>query len=245
MMSCENLLNRMGYECHEADGKTIIVDTPFAFADGESIGFYLRDDRDVTVIHDNADTLAHLRGVGMNLTSRLQWKGIRNIVAAFGFELEDSGIISGRMSRDREAELIKNYISALLAISDLEREYLGLSEEQSQYVQEVEFYLRASKPNAVFESAPFVHGHSGKNYRFHFSFDGWLVDAARPNGNRTGAILRKSLDVKNAADHQIMVVMDDREEPDRAKSETDILSTTVSVLQFTALARRSSGSTAN
>jgi hypothetical protein len=241
-MSCQDLLARMGYECHEVDGKTIVVDTPFSFPDGESIGFYLRDDRDMAVVHDNADTLAHLRGIGMDLSTRARWRGISNIVAAFGFKLNESGIITGSIRKTREPELIANYITALLAVIDLAREHLGLSEEQLQYVQEVEFYLKASKPNTPLEPSPVVQGHSGKVHRFHFEFDGWLIDAARPHGNRTGSILRKSADVKNSVDRQILVVMDDREDAERSKAETDILSTMVSVLQFTALVNRSSGS---
>lgn len=229
----------MGYECHEVDEKTIVVDTPFSFPDGEPIGFYLREDPNLAVLHDNADTLAHLRGIGIDLSSRVRWKGIRNIVAAFGFELRENGIITGSISRDREPELITNYLSALLAVTDLEREHLGLTEEQTQYVDEVEFYLKASNRNAPFEPSPVVQGHSGKHHRFHFDFDGWLVDAAKPHGTRTGSILRKSADVKNVADRKILIVMDDREDQDRAKAETDILSTMVSVLQFTDLVKRS------
>lgn len=243
-MSCQELLTRMGYSCREVEGRTIAVDTPFAFPDGELIGFYMRDDKDNRVIlHDNADTLAHLLGVGIDLPNRMgDWRSIKNIVENCGLELKDSGIITGTCAREQQPRLITSYISAALAISDFEREHFGLTEEQSEYIKEVEFYLKAWKPNAPFAHAPAVKGHSGKNYRFHFDFDGMLVEAARPHGTRTGSILRKSVDVRNVSERKIMVVMDDREDQERAKQETDILTNMVSVLQFTALVRNSEGS---
>ena len=80
-------------------------------------------------------------------------------------------------------------------------------------------------------------GHSGREHEFHFEFDGSLVDAAKPRGQSTGAILRKTADVNNAGNEKrVLVVIDDRIDDDKAKTETDILSTMVSVVSFTTLA---------
>lgn len=129
-MRCDELLSRLGYECHEAGSDTLVVDTPFSFPGGEPIGFYLRETADFVTVHDNADTLAHLEGIGIDLSSRVRWRGIKNTVAAFGFDLEDSGIITATSSKGLEYRLVSNYIGALLAISDIEREHMGLTEEQ-------------------------------------------------------------------------------------------------------------------
>lgn len=241
-MSCEGLINRLGYSCREVGEKIIAVETPFSFADGEPINFYIDDSKELVTLHDNADTLAHLMGMGWDITDRRGWKGIKNIVSAFGLELQDDGAIVGKNNRNLEFDLIAKYISAMLAVVDWEREYLGLTEEQIQYVQEVEMCLRASNREAEIILLPCVEGHSGKTHTFHFDFDGMFVDAAKPRGVRTGAILRKAADVINTGNQKkILVVMDDREDVERAKAETDILSTMVSVLQFTVLADQSRG----
>ena len=101
-------------------------------------------------------------------------------------------------------------------------------------------FLRASNPTALIVHRPVVMGHSGREHEFHFEFDGALVDAAKPRGQSTGAILRKAADVNNAGNEKrILVVIDDRIDDDKAKTETDILSTMVSVVPFTTLARQS------
>jgi len=242
-MSCEGLIQRLGYECREVGVGVIAVATPFTFPDGEPIQFFLDENDGRLVVHDNADTLAHLMGMGWDLSDRKKWKSIKNMVAAFGFDLIDSGIIVGRDVKALEQGFIARYISAMLAVVDMEREYLGLSDEQIAFVEEVELYLKASKPALELVRRPSVTGHSGRVHEFHFEFDGALIDAAKPRGQSTGAILRKAADVNNAGNEKkILVVMDDRHDEERSKAEIDILSTMVSVLPFTTLIAQSSGS---
>jgi hypothetical protein len=241
-MSCSGLLERLGFDCIEVDHRTIAVGTPFAFADGEPIGFYLVEADDRITISDNADTLMHLAGIGLDLSDRRRWSSLRRITESFGIELTDRGEITAVGSKQTEHALISGYLGAMLAIADYEREVIGISQELSEYITEVEMYLKASKPEEPLLLGPAVQGHSGRTHTFHFDFDGKLIDAARPHGARTGAILRKAADIKNAGyPREIVVVMDDREDTDRAKIETDILSTMVSVLPFTRLVSQSSG----
>ena len=240
-MTCAGLAERLGYECRRVGDSTIHVSTPFTFADGEPISFYIEDHgRDITVF-DNADTLIHLSGIGWDISDRKKWKGIRQIYSSFGLDLNDAGIVIGKDQKSGEESLITRYICAAMAVADLEREYLGLTDEQAIYIQEVEDQLMAWKPGVALLRYPMVQGHSGRDHSFHFDFDNALIDAARPHGARTGSILRKSADVMNSGNPKsILVVMDDREDSDRARAETDILSTMVSVIAFTVLARQAS-----
>lgn len=244
-MNCAGLLERLGYECRViAGGDAIVVATPFLFADGEPICFYLEETRETIHITDNADTLMHLAGIGWDIRKKRTWTSVRQAASDFGLQLLDTGEIIGKSTKENQQTIITGYISALLAIVDLEREFLGLTEEQSQYIAEVEMYLRAWKPNAPFNLLPALEGHSGRSHKFHFEFDGALVEAARPHGARTGSIVRKALDIRNIGDkHNILVIMDDRDDPERAKAETDILTTLVSVMPFSQLVQQAGGNT--
>lgn len=241
-MSCEGLMKRLGFDCRIVGEKTVAVGTPFAFADGEPIHFYIDEEEDLISLSDNADTIFHLGSIGMDVSDKRTWKGVKQIVSIFGFELHDSGEIVGKIHQSAEQTLITKYISAMLAVADLEREYLGVPEEEETYVQEVEMYLKAWKPNVECSRYASATGHSGRLHRFDFGFDDKLIDAAKPHSNRTGSILRKAIDIKNGGiETEIMVIMDDREDTERANIEMDILSATVSVLPFTRLAGLSSG----
>lgn len=239
MATCEGLIKRVGFECRVLSDQTLSISTPFTFVDGEPISFYLDDTGASVRISDNSDTLAHLAAIGYDISDRKKWRGIKQTVETFGFSMLETGEIVGTDAKQMEDSLITRYISAMLAVADYEREYLGLPEELEQFIQEVEMYLRAWKPQARLDHSPVVIGHSGRSHLFHFEFDKQLMDAARPHGIRTGAILRKSADVINAGDkRKIVVVMDDREDVELAKIESDILSTMVSVFPFTRLARQ-------
>jgi hypothetical protein len=237
-MKCEGFIRRLGLNCREVGDGTIAIETPFTFCDGEPIGFYLRERNESIFVSDNADTLTHLLAVGMDLSDRRKWKGLRESIAPFGFSLQETGEITGEASKASGHSLFSKYIGAMLVVADYEREYLGLSEEQDQYIKEVEMYLREWKPRSEIETYVMAQGHSGRFHRFHFEQDNTLIDAARPQHNRTGAILRKAADVINTGTNKkIMVVMDDREDLERAKVETDILSTMVSVMSFSTLSK--------
>lgn len=237
MATCEGLMNRLGFDCYVVSAQTIGVSTPFTFSDGEPIGFYLDETATIVRVSDNADTLAHFATIGFDISDRKRWRGIKQTVEAFGLQLLDTGEIVGSGPSANEQDLVTRYMGAMLAVVDWEREYLGLSEELEGFIQEVELYLRAWKPNAELNHYPSVAGHSGRLHTFHFEFERQLMDAARPHGIRTGSILRKAADVINTGDkRKIVVVMDDRQDVERAKVETDILSTMVSVLPFTRLA---------
>jgi hypothetical protein len=241
-VNCDGLIQRLGYECRSVGEDAISVTTPFLFADGEPICFYLEERKNSIDITDNADTLTHLAGIGWDISKKRTWTSIRNAVSEFGLQLLNSGEIVGNCVKEEQQTIITSYIGALLSVVDLEKEFLGLSEEQSQYIAEVEMYLRRWKPNATFNLLPTLKGHSGRPHSFHFEFDGSLVEAARPHGTRTGAILRKALDIRNVGDkHKVLVVMDDREDPDRAKAETDILTTVASVMSFSRLVEQAGG----
>lgn len=241
-MACEDLLKRMGFGCEQRQGGFYVVETPMSFPDGEAINFYLREHESAVLLSDNADTLFHLRNVGMDVSDRKRWRGVRQIVSAFGMNLDERGEITGEAAPIGTQNLVSRYIGAMLAISDMEREFLGISEELANFINEVELHLRAWKPKEELTHRPAVVGHSGRTHYFHFRQAGDLIDAARPNSIRTGSILRKAADIQNTkAPLKIMVVMDDRDYPEKAAAETDILSTLVSVLPFSRLARNLSG----
>src|SRR5690242_4051559 len=133
-MSCEGLLERLGYECRVMGDRLIAVDTPFLFADGEPISFYLDENVNAVVVSDNANTLAHLASIGFDITDRRGWKSVGNIVSSFGFDLLDSGEIVGKGIIGQEQELVTRYISAMLAVVDWECDYLAASSEVNEYL---------------------------------------------------------------------------------------------------------------
>lgn len=241
-MNCQQLFNSIGFRCLDRGNGIYRVITPLSFADGELIGMYVVQHGDSIRISDNADTIFHCRNTGIDISDRKKWRWISNIISDFGMELRGSGEITHSGKLLSAPSLVASYISALVRVADAEREASGMPEAISNFVVEVESYLRLWKPNYSISTSPSIKGHSGKNHKFDLLFGDELVDAVRPHSNSTGSVLRKSLDILNTPTApSIMVVIDDREDVERAKEETDILASVVKVLPFTHLAHNLAG----
>ena len=245
-MICDTLFNRMGFHWRLRDDGTYRVFTPFTFEGGEPIGLYLSEGGSIARISDNADTIFHLRGIGLDVGDRRKWRWIASVVEAFKMRVERSGEIVGEAPVGATHSLVSNYIGAMLALVEMERDALNVNEESENYVDEVAGYLGLWRPSDKFLRNVLVSGHSGREHLFHFQLGEELIDAAKPHSSRTGSILRKAADIHNSSRARpILVVMDDREDPDRASAESDILSTLVSVLPMSRLVENLSGAPFN
>ncbi|MBG1251940.1 DUF1828 domain-containing protein [Burkholderia pseudomallei] len=237
-MNCADLFGALGFSCRKFSTGTLAVGTPFSFADGDVIHFYLDEFGSSVRIRDNSDTLFHLSTVGLDVTDRKKWRFFRQLAEAHGLQLEDSGELLGRAEIADLPDLVKRYVGTLLKVADYEREQRGMSDEAGQFLAEVEFYLRAWHIDRNIVAHPQIIGLSGRIHTFDFEYGDELVDAIRPNSNSTGSILRKAMDLaddENAS--RILVVMDDREDVERASAETAILSRMVSVVGMQQLQR--------
>lgn len=241
-MICDTLFKRMGFHWRQRSDGTYRVFTPFNFEGGEPIGLYLSEGNSIARVSDNANTIFHLRGIGLDVSDRRRWKWIASVVETFNMRLERTGEIVAEGSIESTSALISNYIGAMLALADAERDALYVAPESESYVDEVAGYLGLWRPNDRMVRSVLAKGHSGRDHLFHFKLGEELIDAAKPHSSRTGAILRKAADVQNSqSSASILVVMDDREDPERASAESDILSTLVSVLPMSRLVGNLSG----
>src|SRR5271156_5112240 len=94
-VACEALFSRMGFECKERSSGVYRIFTPFSFSDGEAINMYFIEEGTTVRVSDNADTLFHLRSVGLDVGDRKKWNGVSRIASSFGVKLEESGEILG------------------------------------------------------------------------------------------------------------------------------------------------------
>lgn len=131
-MSCEELFNRMGFNCIKRDDYTYRIDTPISFPDGEPISLYFIDRGNYVLVSDNADTLFHLSSVGMDVSDRKKWRGVSQIASAFGIKLENSGAVTGQALANGAHNLVARFMGAMLAIAEMEREYMGLATAPAQ-----------------------------------------------------------------------------------------------------------------
>ena len=214
----------------------IEIGTPFCYADGTAIVLYAMEEGDRILLSDNGEMLAHLETVGIQTSRRLA--SLRERVDRFGLTLTAKGDVRALVPADQGAHMLATAISAMLSVADWEREQLGLDEQTRNLADETEILLREWKPGVALHLRPKIKGQSKREHTFAFLLDGEYIDVIPPNHTATGATMRKAGDVKNSpylAGHDIRVIVDDRQDPERANVERQILGSLVKAMTLTKL----------
>lgn len=241
-MNCAWLQHLIEYDCHPCASlhgePALDVRTPFTWADGEPIGFFVVDQGDTILISDNADTLFHFRGMGMLTGGRRQWQAIRHLAELRGAAMSDQGEIFSVGAKGKAAGLIADFIAGLLAISDYERDNAGALESTTLFADEVEGWLRAWKPQEALTKGVVLRGLSKREHTFDFRLGDRVIAAVQPNPAAIGGLMRKVGDALGGPDAdgvELLAVIDDRAAPEKAEEETRIVSSLMKAVPLSKL----------
>jgi len=246
-MICELLQSLVRFDCtpirsiNGEDG--VEIGTPFSFVDGSAIVIYGFNQNEKTLFSDNGETLMHLASSGISIKKT---SFLRDIVSKFGLTLTDDGDIRILVNNDQSQHALATTISAILAVVEWEREQLGLSENVKNLVEEALLYLQAWKPNSTIKRNQKLKGQSRKEHTFDFHIDNEYIDVISASPIATGASMRKIGDIlnsENLGSGVLRVIIDDREDPDRANIEKQILGSMCKAMTFTSLIAISSNNT--
>lgn len=237
MIDCRDLATKLGFRCHQVTDGLLNISTPYAFSDGEVVNFLLRDVGGTIIITDNCDFIAHFMSLGMDLSDKRKWIGIKNIVSNYNFNLTERGEIQAITTMAKLADRFNAFSAIVHDLTKWEIERLTISEEISDLVDQIEYHIRRRNEGIGIERGYRATGATGHKYIFDMKVDDTLIEGIEPNGHATGAALRKVLDVERGAeDLGVVLVMDDRANIEAAKDEAMILSSVCSVITFSTLA---------
>jgi len=227
-MNGQLIANKFSFECIPLltvrGEQAFEFGTPFSFADGTAINVYAVPHGDTLELTDNGDTMLHLTGMGMAAWHKGKQAALLRAVEPHGLVFTEQGEFKVHGKAEHATLLIAQFISGLLAVAQVERTALGVSDKADNLADEVEMLLRSWKPALQLARIPHVKGISGHEYDFDFMFGDELVDVIAPHHNATGGIMRKLGDVLSApGQHKALVIVDDRAEPQRAETELQII----------------------
>lgn len=219
-------------------GVALEVDTPFSFCDGEPVSLYVLQHGDSIIVSDNGDTIAHLMGAGLQMTHKRSWGVIRSRIEHHNLMLTDEGEIKTLGSRSHASSVLSQYLAGIMAIVDYERQSLAAPTDANVLADEVEMLFRAWRPGDDVIRNPQVPGISRRKHAFDFQIGRTLVDAVAPNAAAIGGVMRKAGDVCSSPHLnglEVMVVIDDRDDPVAAHMEKDITTALVKTMLLTDL----------
>lgn len=227
-MNGQLIANKFSFECIPLltvrGEQAFEFGTPFAFADGAAINVYAIPHGDMLELTDNGDTMLHLTSMGMAAWHKSKLALLQRSIEPHGLTFTEQGEIKAYGKADHAALLIAQFISGILAVAQMERTALGVPDKADNLADEVEMLLRSWKPTLQLARIPHVKGISGHEYGFDFMFGDELVDVLAPHHNATGGVMRKLGDVLSGpGQHKVLVIVDDRAEPERAETELQII----------------------
>jgi hypothetical protein len=251
MMICSSISAMLGFECHPLtdDGRVAMIDTPFAFPDGDEIPVFVEKLAGQVRFFDDGGVITHLLGRGISLDDHRKTRFIKNLAEPNGVSLTELGELEIWARLEDAPTAFGKYISTMLALSSWEAHQAGVATDTSLYLDEVAMCLKSWKSAVPLNDGQDVTGVSGHVYTMDFNFDGKAVLAIGTHPATVGSTAKKLLDIRAATQNdglKILLIIDDRRDADVARSEGLILDSLSNVMMMTQLQRRAQvGATAH
>lgn len=239
-MICQQLTSILGLECHQLDaaGQIALIETPFRFADGDHVPLYVENVGHKLRFFDDGATVMHFIGRGINADRPRAFNFIKSAAQSNGGDLSEAGDVEVWTSMDTAPQAFVQYITTMIALVAWEQDKAGVSHDAELFVDEVALCLTAWKAGHEVKRGPKLSGITGKEHELNFEVDGTLYLAISAHHNAASAALHKLIDIRGAAVNagiSTMVVIDDRDDPKAAESESKVISSVSRVMSMSQL----------
>lgn len=244
MLNCKWAQALSKYDCRQVQGLDgapgLEIGTPFSLPDGSAINLYVMPAGSHILLSDNGDTLFQLNSMGIDVWQSNRLKSIRELAALHDLTLSERGDFQMLSQQDHAAFSFAKAVSGLITISNWAAGQLDIEISGRDIIAEAEPYIIARNPTASFKKHPKIKGASGAEYVFDIQHGKDLIDVISPSPQSTGGAMRKVGDVLNGpfAEHlSPLIIIDDRDDPKRARNEISIVAAIARAQTFTSLMR--------
>lgn len=231
MLNCDWAQSLTRYDCQTLKaldgGPCLEIGTPFSLPDGSAINLYITTAGDgMLKISDNADTLIQLGGMGLDVWQANRLAALREMMAKNRMAIGKQGEVFVLAQTAHAANGFALAVTGLLALAAWAGEHLQAQPQTVDMLAELEPYIIARNPAAMYRRNPHVRGASNTDYAFDLQHGTDLIDVIGPSAQATGAAMRKAGDIQNGpfADNlSPLFVVYDLTDSDRAMNEISIL----------------------
>lgn len=236
-MICQNIATLLGLACHPLveDGSIALIETPFRFADGDSVPVYVEHLGNGVRFFDDGGIYMHFKGRGLPMKNANQLKFLKQATESNGTVFSDEGVIEVFAPEAKASTAFASYIKSVTALIQWEKEHINLDHDTEIFVEEVAQCLRAWKRVSQLERAPRLVGITGRAYTLDFELDDQVVVAVTAHHQSVSAALHKLVDIRALPGNRslnVLIVIDDRTDPEAARRESKILSSVGDVMNM-------------
>lgn len=228
-MKCDELQELTSWPCRAATGTrgedVTVLAPPMAFWDGSVVPVYVFDRGAQIEVTDDGGVLEHLDASGFAISNdKRRRRGLEKAVAKWEVGLGDE--LQLWCKPEELGFGLQRYLAALFAVAHWESENAGKAVDSRLIIAEAEAYLRTLKPHSNFSHEAGLVGISSRVLMFPLKVDETYFDAMGTHPASSAAAVKKLFDVRSVRenqDAQITVVVEDSRDPERAKSDIQLL----------------------
>lgn len=236
MFTCENFSQISGWRCSKAPDESMYISSPVLLRDGTPLGFFLSYDNGIAYFSDEGITIFALGNQNLDMSDRRNWRGLESIVSNLGFKLAENGEITMSFPKSETSYWFSHITRLLGSIANWEQERIEQADTQFSLTREVEKLLKMKAPHR--ELTIPARAKIGKQIiDFDFLWGDTYIDAITPSARSTSSRLRKAIMARPLELHgsKILIIVDDRAKPEKAKSEISVLAQVCKTMTFSAL----------
>lgn len=213
---------------------------PFQLSDGSVLGVYIMALDSKYMVTDDGTTMFNLSCNDIDLTDRRKWVSLRNIADRYGYHISEAGAIRRAYEESELPQVTHDILLLMAEVVNWEAALHETGDLDLSLTMEVEQLLTLMYHRAP-EKSKEIKGHHGALYVFDFYVGDTYIDVFKPHPASTGSKLRKVIDLRRSyEDLNVMFVIDDRMEPEKAATEMGIFSGSANSIKLTDLQRKAS-----
>lgn len=227
-MNCTHIAATLGFDCVPLDdaGTVAMLATPFTFADGDPLPVFMQERGGTVRFFDDGDVFMHFTGRGIRMDTRTQAGFIAKAAQRHGASFGADWVLETVATNEGAADAFQRYMRALLAIGAWELENEGINTDTELVIEEAIMALRERDQHAEIVPAPTYRGISGKERALAFRYNGTGVAVTTTHHASVSAALMSMMDIRQQPENstrEFMFIIEDAEDPERAKADSLIM----------------------
>lgn len=244
-MNCDDLANQLGFHCATLKGGGLVLTTPHTMPNGASIPVFVEPHNDGGFrLWDAGELLYEVIASGVRVDNRRSLSGLIRNVERYGAKLGADGVLELIAPATDLPAAFSSFLQAAFEVARWHRGALERAPYQDSLVDETIRLLSAAYPEASVERDVEIAGFSSQIWTFDVRQRGRLIDCIAAHPTAGSFEVKKLVDVRGSSSYQsadILVIVDDRADPERADQEMKIISQLADAQPFTALCRSLGG----
>lgn len=234
--SCQDMCAKLGFGCVQLEDEyppMMALQTPFGFYGGDPFEIYAEylgeGDPEQIRFFDSGGTLFHCFARQINSFHLRDYQVVKAAIKQPDIKVTHEGEIEGTFEIANMASGFASYIDALMSLARWEFDNAGtdFAVREPSLIGDTRLYLNAMKPDVLaVRSTVKAAGVSGRHYGFDLSQGDTQIDEISCHRNASSSELYKLVDLRGnalTANMPIIVVVDDRVQPEQADREVAVI----------------------